>query len=351
MPDQGRAIRAVPAPFPFSSYRALLKSKYKSKLELLIPISGAYGLSILLLPACLFLFFTAAASGSEGVNPKVAIIVSQNIRPYVEAVEGLSSGLAGAGKARTEIIYLDKDRGRERTDLSERLFKAEFDFFVAIGPLAAGYIWGSPGFEGRPRFYSMVLNPEKVFRSKGAVCGISLNIPVKIQLDMITRCLPSITRIGLLYDPAHNSDFVEKASFRDLFMGVTVMSIEVSSIKDIPIVMKNIWNSLDALWLIPDHTVTGSDSIVQYIIKEALIKKVPVIGYNRFFYESGAALAFVLDYEVQGKQSAEAVLGMLSGDSCRQMPPVFETWVNGRVMRKLGLKMLEELPYPAKVGP
>ncbi|MCP4682519.1 MAG: hypothetical protein GY864_09320 [Desulfobacterales bacterium] len=281
----------------------------------------------------------------------MAVIVSQNIRPYVEAVEGLTSGLARVEKAKAEVIYLDKNRGMSRTDLTERLFEDEFDFFVAIGPGAAGYIWGSSEFEGKSRLYSMVLNPEKIFGSTETACGISLNIPVKIQLEMITRCLPSITRIGLIYDPAQNSEFFQKASLWDPFIGVNILPLKVSSIKDIPIVMKKNWNDLDALWLIPDHTVTGSDSIVQYIIKEALLKKVPVIGYNRFFYENGAALAFVLDYRMQGRQSAEAVLGMLSGDSCREMPPLFETWVNGRVMRKLGHKLLEEYPHPAKVGP
>ncbi len=328
-----------------------MKNKSKSKLKALIPISGAYGPSILLPLVCLVLLYTVTASGSETINPKVAVIVSQKIRPYVEAVEGLTSGLARAEKAKTEIIYLDKNRGRDRADLSERLFKDKFDFFVAIGPGAAGYIWGSPEFEGKPRLYSMVLNPEKIFGPAETACGISLNIPVKIQLEMITRCLPSITRIGLIYDPAQNSEFFQKASLWDPFMDVNIMPLEVSSIKDIPIVMEKNWNDLDALWLIPDHTVTGSDSIVQYIIKEALLKKVPVIGYNRFFYESGAALAFVLDYKMQGRQSAEAVLGMLSGDSCREMPPLFETWVNGRVMLKLGHKLLEKYPHPAKIGP
>lgn len=39
---------------------------------------------------------------------------------------------------------------------------------------------------------------------------------------------------------------------------------------------------MDALWLIPDRTVI-SESIVKYVIKEAFLRKVPVIGYNRFF--------------------------------------------------------------------
>ena len=91
---------------------------------------------------------------------------------------------------------------------------------------------------------------------------------------------------------------------------------------------------MDALWLIPDRTVI-SESIVKYVIKEAFLRKIPVIGYNRFFYETGAALAFVFDYKELGQQCAKKALSILSGKNCLSTPPLFHVWVNAGVAGSL----------------
>ena len=110
------------------------------------------------------------------------------------------------------------------------------------------------------------------------------------------------------------------------------------------------WKEIDVLWLIPDRTVI-SESIVQHIIKEALFNRVPVIGYNRFFYESGAAFSFVFDYIELGKQTAKLAIDMLSGKACQKNNPVFHAWLNPRVISRLGIEVPEKRPTTVKEGP
>jgi putative ABC transport system substrate-binding protein len=86
--------------------------------------------------------------------------------------------------------------------------------------------------------------------------------------------------------------------------GVSLIPVAVSSRKDIPAVLKGNFGEVDALWLVPDRTIT-TESLIRYIIREAIYNKVPVIGYNRFFYESGAVLSFIFDYREIGSQSGE----------------------------------------------
>ena len=90
---------------------------------------------------------------------------------------------------------------------------------------------------------------------------------------------------------------------------------------------------------------------MQYIIKEGLYNRMPIIGYNRFFYESGAAMAFVFNYVELGRQCAEEALRVLSGQGCRSGAPVFQVWVNGRVIRRLDLEQLDNYLPPVKLGP
>ena len=305
---------------------------------------------LLILSAFSILIGASDAPCREIHDPQVAVLVSQDIRPYIEAVEGLNVLLEKAAKARLEVFHLEKFKGKERTDLAQRLANNKFDLFVAIGPDAARFVSSEISSEKTPRIFSMVLNPEKVLGHAKGVAGISLNIPVQAQLEIIRSVLPDIKSIGILYDPDYNADFFREAAINASSRDLRVIPLGVSSKKEIPIVLKQHWKDMDALWLIPDRTVI-SETIVQYVIKNALFEKVPVIGFNRFFYESGAALAFVFDYKELGEQCAREALRILSGETSNKMPPVFRAWVNAKAMRNLGIKLREEYPPPVILGP
>ena len=310
----------------------------------------AFGVKLLLVVLCSVFLGAAGLQAEETGAPKVAVLISRNIRPYIEAVEGMSSVLSEAANAKIQVFRLEKFKGKMQTDLIRRLVEERFDLFVAVGPEAAGFTWEEPGSEKTVRLYSMVLNPQKVSGRTETTCGISLNIPAQRQLKMIARGLPTIKRIGLLYDPLHNSEFFREAAAEASFLGLEIVPLKVLSKKDIPTVLKQHWEDMDALWLIPDQTVI-SESIVQYIIKEALFENTPVIGYNRFFYESGAALAFVFDYEEIGRQTGRLAVDMLSGKACEKETPVFHVWLNLRVIDKLGINVPEEKSPSIEVGP
>jgi putative ABC transport system substrate-binding protein len=196
----------------------------------------------------------------------------------------------------------------------------------------------------------MVLSPESVLARVGRACGVSLAIPIERQLDALANALPGTRRVGILYDPDLNAEFVENATQSGPKLGLRIVPLAVSSRKDIPAVLSSRWKDLDGLWLIPDRTVI-SESIVRYIIKETLANRVAAIGYNRFFYEAGAALAFVFDYRELGRQTGREALEVLTTGSCQPEPPIFHVWVNGRVADRLGIPIAESYGPPIEVGP
>jgi len=308
------------------------------------------GPGVVLTVSCLILFGLLPAYGNPSPSVRVAIVVSKHISPYMEAVEGLEAGLAGRPDLKTQVFNIEKLDEKERVERFGGEGGKGFALFVAVGPEAAQYIWKGIGKTGASRTYCMVLNPEKVIREKERGCGIPLNIPVKTQIEMIRRGFPSAVRVGLLYDPEHNAEFFHKATVAASFLNLTVVPIAVSSKKDIPAALERQWNHLDALWLIPDRTII-SESIVKYLIKEAFLRKVPVVGYNRFFYEAGAALTFVFDYKELGQQCAHNALRMLAGEACRDTSPVFHVWVNEKVAEKLGQRPSEGYRPPLQLGP
>jgi putative tryptophan/tyrosine transport system substrate-binding protein len=288
--------------------------------------------------------------GAEVRAPKVAVVVSRDIRPYIEAVEGMSMVLAESASAKVQVFPLEKFKGKSRDVLIQSLTGEKFDLFVAVGPEAVRLVSEESLLEKTPWLYSMVLNPPKISGRSDAACGVPLDVPPQKQLEVIAEGLTAVKRLGLLYDPRYNSEFFLKASTEAPSLNLKIVPLKVSSKKDIPVVLKQQWESVDALWLIPDQTVI-SESIVQYIIKDALFRKTPVIGYNRFFYESGAAVAFVFDYEELGRQTGRLAADVLMGKACEKEPPVFHVWLNLRVIDKLGLDVSEKKIPPIEAGP
>lgn len=305
---------------------------------------------LLLLLLCTVFLGAAALHGQEIRAPKVGILVSRNIRPYIEAVEGMGAVLSESANAKVQLFPLEEFKGKSQDVLMQTLAGEKFDLVVAVGPEAVQFARGKPGLEKTPWIYSMILNPPAASGPSDPACGISLDIPAQRQLRMIADGLRSVRRLGLLYDPRYNGEVFTKATAEAASLDLKIVPLRVSSKKEIPAVLKQNWDNLDALWLIPDQTVI-SESIVEYIIKEALFKRTPVIGYNRFFYESGAALAFVFDYEELGKQTGRLAAGVLRGRGCEKEAPLFRVWLNARVVEKLGIAVPEKRSPAIEVRP
>lgn len=292
----------------------------------------------------------AAGFAERQAPPRVNIIVSQNIRPYVEAADAMRKALEERLDADIEVFGLYRYKGNARQSLADRLSDPDAPGLnISVGPEATAFLWEEidPG-AGR-KFYSIVLNPEKISPLVDPDCGISLNIPPRIQLDEIRQSLPGMRRVGIFYDPAVNSGFFEKAAQAAFRQEMGLVPAMVASKKEIPEKLAAMLPVVDCIWLIPDRTVI-SESIAQYIIKQSVLKGVPVIGYNQFFYDSGAAVAFVFDYAALGRQTARMVAGAWRQSRCPDRVPAFKVWINRSVYEKLHIE-LPPIGQPLEIGP
>lgn len=303
----------------------------------------------------------AAQSGAASVPvsprdqepPRVAVVVSRPLRPYVEAAEGAAAVLADSASAaaRVQSFALEKLSPKGREALARDLSRERFDLLVAVGPEAVRFVADEiPAAARPPWLYCLVLSPQSLSPRAEGACGVALDIPARRQLEAISQGLPSARRPGLLFDPRYNADFFQRAAAEAAAFGLSVVPLRVSAKREIPAALRAAFEAADALWLVPDQTVI-SESLVPYVVKEALLRKVPVVGFNRFFYDSGAALAFVFDYEELGRQAGRLAADFLRTGACQKAPPSFRAWLNRRVLEKLGLPLPERRPAFMEVGP
>jgi len=267
---------------------------------------------------------------------KVAVLVSRRIRPYLEAVEGVTDALRPHLKGRIEVFYYNTISDFGIHVFEEQLVHDGFQLVVSVGPEASKLMADISQRINMPFVFTMMLNPEGMLPDGDSACGVTLKIAAADQLSEIKSALPNIETIGVLYDPKYNATFIEDSVQTGQQESLSVVPMPVSQKNDISHVLKKHWEDIDALWLIPDRTVI-SESIIQYIIKESLLRKVPVIGYNRFFFDYGAILAFILEYEAIGRQTAQIAIDFLAGRPCKIESPNFKPMPNKKIYQRLGI--------------
>jgi putative ABC transport system substrate-binding protein len=120
------------------------------------------------------------AFAEEPGKHAVAVFVSQEIRPYLEALDGFTHLLSEKREIFVDVFHLEKVSS-DGTELAGQLSRKEYGAYVAIGPIAARFLWEDLRPEKGTSFYSMVLNPERMIPDGAGACGISLNLPARAQ--------------------------------------------------------------------------------------------------------------------------------------------------------------------------
>jgi len=236
----------------------------------------------------------------------VAVLVSSGIIPYTACVEGIRESL------QEYVLYVatmdqDLERGKKLLkDIAEKKPR----LIIAVGPQAA-YLLGR-NYAQYMRLFCMVLNPERLLGKEGLYPGVSLNINPSFQIDTIKKAFPQRTTIGVFYSARFNQPIIDELSGAAARNNAKIVPFTLNSPNDISRVIESEAFSIDVLLLIPDDQLR-STKIVEYIVHEALIRKIPVVGYNTWFSKNGALLSFVVDYQGVGRQTGAQAAELLKG--------------------------------------
>jgi len=270
----------------------------------------------------------------------IIIIKSSDIIPYQKAIEGFKRKFSSAS---FQEYSINEDISQGESVVQDAINRGG-GLILAVGPEAT-YLVGKYSISV-PKIFTMVLNPEKLLDTKTLYHGVSINLPVSLQLEQIKSAFPGRKRIGILYTQELNQNTVDSISAKALDSGLLVVGLPIASQKEISKVLISPQFTIDVLWIIPDRTI-GSEKILKYLIKDMLLKKIPVVGFNEWFSENGAILSFSLDYQDIGEQSAELAQKLLREGS--SFTPVIEepfkvrTIVNMKVAGKLGIAISDDL--------
>ena len=306
---------------------------------------------ILAAAIALAVFFPLVLHAESSPAARCTILISMKIKPYAETVEGIKAYFQTHPAIDTDYYYLEDVKESWNEDILGQVDQYAHRAVIAIGPEAGGFVREQSMDQDVYRIFSMILNHSVVAISDPPACGIFLSIDAGDQLKSLREAAPEIKSLGILHDPANNSDYLEKAGKIGPDLGFDIVPLAVDSKNEVPAILRQNWPRLDSLLLIPDATVISS-SLVQFIIKDGISNGVPVIGYNRFFLRSGALISFVYDYKKIGEDTAAYTQRLINGSvTCKTERASFKTLVNERIAKQLDVQINDTFFHTQGEGP
>lgn len=264
------------------------------------------------------------APGASGPG-WVLIVRSSSLKPY-KAVEQAFTDSVGRP---TRTLSLADGDGPDK--VAEAIASGASLVFV-VGKEAARKVTGLR--VAVPIMYALVPDPAEAGLERDAP-GISMYVSPADQLEAIRSALPRARKLGVLFDPAESRELVERCEAAAKLDAFTVIPRAVASREQVAGAARELFQQVDALWLVPDTTVVSADSF-RFLVQMSLETKVPLIGFSKGMTQAGALLSVEAAHPAMGRKAADLARRLLAGERPRQESPEGSLTVNTKSAELLG---------------
>ncbi len=277
-----------------------------------------------------------------GPSPAAEVLVylSSDAAPYRQAALGLEHEL-GTGHS---IRVRPMPEPESAVDLA-----AGVDAVVGIGTPAA--VWLHHRLPaGIPFVYCMVADPAGLgLTGHPSGRGVSTDVPLKAQLDLIAEALPATRSVGVLVPAGRDGDLdLRRARAAVEAAGWKLEAVSVAPDGPFADTLKELFERrVDVIWTQPAPEIYNP-ATVRSLLLAALRRGIPVFGYSTAFVRAGSLLGIGLEAEWQGKQAAEILADALrpAGGRLEAGPaadPRFNVVVNLMVAERLDIELPTQL--------
>ena len=270
----------------------------------------------------------------------IVILKSHDLEPFNQAVAGF---VAACPEHITE--YDLRGTKKEESSIIQRLTAAKPRLIVAIGPLAAQV--AREHLRNVPMIFVMVSNPPKHGLQGANLAGVSLDIPVQLQLARYKALVPTLQTLGVIYDPTKTGAMVTEARATVATLGLQLLAAPVSTPKEVPAALRSLLGKMDALWMLPDDTVVTPESF-KFLLLTAFENNLPFVTVSDIFVEAGALASLSPDYTDVGRQGCQLATDLESGRlrpaEVMVVPPAkLNLAINLKTASKIGLTLPPEV--------
>jgi len=277
---------------------------------------------------------------TQALAQGIVVLKSHDLEPFNQAL----AGFVAACPMHITAYDLHGTK-KEESSIIQRLTAAKPRLIVAIGPLAAQV--ARERLQDIPTIFVMVSNPPKHGLRGANLAGVSLDIPVKIQLAIYKSLVPTLKTLGVIYDPEKTGSMVMEARGLVDTLGFQLLAVPVSTYKAVPAALRSLLGKIDALWMVPDETVVTPESF-KFLLLTAFANNLPFVTVSDIFVEAGALASLSPDYTDVGRQGCQLATDIASGRlrpaEVMVVPPTkVNLAVNLKTASKIGLTLPPEI--------
>jgi putative tryptophan/tyrosine transport system substrate-binding protein len=313
------------------------------------PLPGPGRMFLAVAAAALFLATgSVPATAADGQGTIVVTLAASEHAAYQRALQSATAALLAAlPSARVDSMTLED--GEEEASLG-KMREAKPALILAVGSRAARLV--HDGLPGTPLVYTMVLDPPSIGLPapgeppRGMATGVGLDVPLEDQFALMRTLLPSVRRIGVLYDPSISGDAVRKAASVARASGLRLVAQAVRSSTDVLDAAGILSPAVDAMLAIADPTVLTAANTRPLILFWLRAGK-PLFAMSEGFVRNGALAALVPDTDEAGRRAGELAARILLGASPSSLkaepPPRVSIFLNRASADHLGVVLTDQI--------
>ncbi|MDQ2102649.1 ABC transporter substrate-binding protein [Azospirillum isscasi] len=304
------------------------------------------------------LFLAAAAvaalsSTAAFAQTKTVAITAIVEHPALDATrDGVVEALKAAGFTPGETLKVEYQsaQGNPATaaQIARQFVGARPDVIVPISTPSAQAVVAST--RDIPVVFTAVTDPVgaqlvKSLEKPGAnVTGVSDMAPVAEHVALIREIVPSVKRLGVLYNPGEPNSVSLVKALKDEAQkaGLTVVEATATKSADAQPAARSLVGKVEAVYVPLDNTVVSALESVVAVGQQA---KLPVFSADTDSVARGAVASIGFDYRQVGHQTGEVVARILKGEKPGDVPVTFakgsDLFVNPKSAAAMGVTIPE----------
>ena len=282
----------------------------------------------------LLIIHSSTQLASAAPQPTVFIINSNpSVKKYFLAENSFKSTYSGEIKSfNLKKLNIKEDRAANFFNPSHE------DLIYCIGSKALSF--AMKNFPDTRILVSSAVNG-KHFKRNSKIYRISEQVLLETQLTNIKMIFSSIKKIGIIYSPEYNEEWVENAVKEGRTFGIEIKGRPCDKSESVENVFSELLSVVDAILLIPDPRVITKSSFYNMIKISNAMKK-PIITYSPVFVKKGSVLSISIDDKTVGNQAAilaERIINKEKIESKTQNPVGSYTALNLKKIKEFNLRV------------
>ncbi len=300
----------------------------------------------------------STTSGFAADTKSIAISTIVEVPALTETRDGILAALADRGYVQGKNLNVDYQNANGNMPTQQQIAKkflgGNHDVLVPITtPTSQAMVAVTKDI---PIVFATVTDPVKAKlisqykKPGGNVTGVSDAAPIGPQLDMFTKIVPGMKKIGFIYNPGLDNALATLGWMKEqgATRGIEVVESPAPTTNEVILATKKLVGKVDAIYVPNDTTVVAA---LEAIVKVGWDTDTPVFAGETGAVGRGVIGSVGLDYIAVGRVAGEMVADILDGKKVGDIDAViayktltkFKVYINKGSAAKMGVTIPAEL--------